>query len=265
MFDVFAYSFMTRALLAGIAVAFAAPILGIFLVARRYSLVADTLSHVALLGVAIGFLTGAAPIPVTAITTVVAAFGIERMRGSKKFSGENVLALFLFGSLALASILISKTKGFGAELSGFLFGSITTVSSGELYAIVAVSLSIVIAIIVSYKELFAVSLDEEAARASGIKVNTLNLAFTIAAALMIALSIRIVGALLIGALMVIPIMAATLFGKSFKLTTVIAVLISVASTVIGLIASYYFGFASGGAIVVSAIMIFVLSRILNGK
>lgn len=264
MINLFGYEFLLRAVIAGTAVALVAPLIGIFLVAKRYSLIADTLSHSALLGAVIGIMTGVS-LPVTAAVTVLAALGIERVRTTKRFSGENVLALFLFGSLAIASIIIAKSRGIGSMLPGLLFGSIATVGKTELLVIGITAVLIILAMIIFYKKMFAVCFDEESAKAAGMKTERINALFIIAAALMISLSIRVVGALLIGALMTIPVLAAFLFKKSFLRTTIIAILISFAATLSGIAFSYAFGLPSGGAIIAVCLLIFGIAWITNRK
>src|SRR3990167_1667813 len=239
MLEIFQYDFMIRAFIAGIAVAIIAPLIGTFLVVRRYSLMADTLAHVALLGVAIGFLLHIHPLLTAVITSVGAGLGMEKLRKHKKLSGDSILALFLSGSLAIAVVLISVSRGFTVNLFSFLFGSIATVSVSDLYFIVALGLISVLTILGFYKELFLVSLDDEIAKANGIHTDVFNGIIVVLAALSVSLAIKIVGALLIGALMVIPVIA-------------------------GLIVSYFFGWASGGTIVIITISIFLCS-LLFGK
>ncbi len=263
MLAIFNYDFMIRAFIAGLIVAVIAPLIGSFLVVRRYSLMADTLAHVSLAGVALGLLTGTNPVITALFSSVAAAVGIERLRSSQKLYGESVLALFLTGSLAVATVLISLARGFTTNLFSYLFGSITTVTTADLYLIGGVGLAIVLALLLFYKELFFVSLDEELARVNGIPVRFINLLLIILAALAVSLSIRIVGVLLIGALMVIPVITAMQYKMGFTKTIGLALLFSLLSVILGLFASYYFNLASGGTIVVIALVIFIISLFTN--
>src|SRR3989344_3160439 len=136
-FEILQYGFIIRALEAGVVVALIAPFIGIFLVLRRYSLIADTLSHVSLAGVALGLLFGINPIITAIVATILASLGIEKLRTSKKIYGESALAIFLSGSLALAIVLLSLAHGFNANLFGYLFGSILTVAKTDVYIISA--------------------------------------------------------------------------------------------------------------------------------
>ncbi|MBI2453264.1 metal ABC transporter permease [Candidatus Peregrinibacteria bacterium] len=263
MFEIFQYDFMIRAFIAGIAIAIVAPLIGTFLVVRRYSLIADTLAHVALLGVVTGFFLKLQPLFMALLTSIASSFGMEKLRHNKRLSGDSVLALFLSGSLAITSVLISAVHGFSVNLFSFLFGSISTVSSTDLYFIGGLVLLSLFFVVGFFKELFLVSVDDEIARASGIKTNFFNFLLIMLAALTVSLSIKIVGALLIGALMVIPVLAAIQFRRGFSQTIFIAILVSLFSVMSGLFLSYYLGWASGGTIVIIALIIFLFSLFLN--
>lgn len=259
MLDIFQFNFMVRAFIAGIAIAIIAPMIGMFLVVRRYSLIADTLAHVALLGAAVGFLLGIHPLFMAVLVSVAAGMAMEKLRGNKRLHGDSVLALFLSGSLAIAVVLISASSGFNVNFFSFLFGSIATVSWSDLYLIAALCLLSLFAVIGFYKELFLVSLDDEIAKANGIKTNAFNLLLVVLSALAVSLAIKIVGALLIGALMVIPVITSLQWRSGFSRTIFIAILISLASVISGLFASFYLGWASGGTIVLIALFIFLMT------
>lgn len=260
MFEILQFDFMVRALIAGVAVAIIAPLIGMFLVVKRYSLMADTLAHVSFAGVALGLFLGAVnPVVTAIIASVVAAIGIERLRNSTKIFGESVLALFLSGSLAVAVILIGLAEGLNAGILNYLFGSITTVTVTDVVLISVLAVAVLAAIVVLYKEFFFISFDEELAQASGLRVKFLNGALVVLAAITVSLAARIVGVLLVGALMVIPVISAMQFGRGFRDTMLMAVMLSFVSVVTGLIASYYLDLASGGTIVVAALILFLLS------
>ncbi len=265
MLEIFQYDFMVRAFEAGIAIGIIAPLIGMFLVVKRYSLMADTLAHVSFAGVAIGLLLGVNPIFSAIGLSVVSAFGIESLRNSRRIFGESVLALFLSGSLAIAVIVLSLAKGFNANLFSYLFGSISTVSTTDLWVTLALAVVVFLNVVFLYKELFFVSFDTELAEASGLPVKTLNIMMVVLAAVAIALSIRIVGVLLIGALMVIPAVSAMQCGRGFRTTLILSVIFSLLSVIVGLFASYYFDLASGGAIVLVALLIFLVSLIVAKK
>ncbi len=263
MLDLFQYDFIVRAFIAGIITAIIAPLIGMFLVVRRYSLMADTLAHVSLVGVAVGLLTNLNPVLSSLVTAVIASIGIERLRESKKVFGESVLALFLSGGLAIAVVLISLSHGFSVNLVSYLFGSITTVSTSDIYIIAGASIIIFATVLILYKEFFFISFNEELAVANGLNVRALNILLIVLAAITVSLSMRIVGVLLIGALMIIPIVSAMQFKLSFKKTLITGIIISLISVISGLFASYYLNLATGGTIVVIALIIFCLSLIIN--
>ncbi len=265
MLEIFQYDFMIRAFLAGFIIAILAPFIGIFLVVRRYSLMADTLSHVSLVGIAVGILTGINPIIGALIASVIAAIGIDRLRGAKQLLGESVLALFLSGSLAIATVLLSLGGSYTANILSFLFGSITTVQAADVIIIASLSGVVLVLLLFFYRQLFAVSFDEELAEASGIASRVFSTLLVILAAMTVALSIRIVGVLLVGALMIIPVLSAIQFGRSFRQSIGLAILFSVFSVFVGLFLSFYVGLPSGGTIVLAALGIFLVSLVWTSQ
>lgn len=254
--EIFQYNFMVRALIAGLIVAIIAPLIGNFLLIRRFSMVADTLSHIALVGVAVGLLTHTQPIIVTVILTSIAAILIEKIRNSQKIAGETVLAMFLPGGLATSIILISLTDGFNASLFSYLFGSITTVSSAEIWPMLILGLVIVGVVSVSYKPLLFASFDEEGAKLSGVKVKLLSYLLMTLTAITVSLAMRVVGILLIGALMVIPSVTGMQVAKSFKQSFFYAIIFAVLAVFFGLMGAFYLNIPAGGTIVLTALIIF---------
>jgi zinc transport system permease protein len=260
MLEIFSYDFMLRAFAAGIVTAIVAPSIGIFLVMRRYSFMADTLAHVSLAGVGLAALLGLQPIATAMLLAIGAAAAAERMRRNGKVLGESALALLLSGGLALSAVLLSLSKG-SANLSAILFGSITTVTATDLWIIIPLGIAVLAVILVLFRHLFAASFDEELALASGIPARAVNAVLLLAAAITVSVSMRIVGVLLVGALMVIPVIAAQQLRQGFRRTWIISVGISLFSTVAGLLVSYYAGLASGGTIVLMTIACFAVGAI----
>ncbi len=257
--EILAYDFMVRAFISGIAISIAAPLIGTYLVVRRYSLMADTLAHVSLLGITIGFFVAFYPLLFAVLTSIIAAVIIEKLRRNGRMPGDAILAMFISGSLATTVILFSLMGGVGMNLFAFLFGSITTVSVIDLCLIVPLSLLVIIFVFIFQKELFITSLDEELAKADKIKSETINYLLVILTAIIVSLSIKIIGALLVGALMVIPVMTAINFKRGFYTTKNIAVIISFLSVITGLVSSYYLGLPSGGTIVATLLFFFLFS------
>lgn len=264
MFEIFQYDFMIRAFLGGLIIAMIAPLIGSFLVVRGYSLMADTLAHVSLAGVAVGLLTKTYPVVTAMGASILAVILMELLRQKKQVTGESLLALFLSGSLAIAVVIVSIAKGFNVNFFGYLFGNITTVSQNDLILMGSLGLLIFLIIILFFKEFYLAAFDEELAQASGLPVRKLNLIQMFLAAIMVSLSIRVVGVLLIGALMVIPVLTSMALGKSFRQTMFFAVIFSIVSVLVGLTFSYYFDLASGGTIVLVALTMFFLVSLFKG-
>ena len=261
--SLFHYSFIIRGLEAGLIVALIAPLIGIFLVLRRYSLIADTLSHVSFAGVALGLLLGVNPILTALGAATLSSVAIERLRISKKVYGESALSLFLSGSLALAIVIISAGHGLNVNILNYLFGSLVTVQQNDVVNIGILGTIVLITVLALYKELMFISFDEEAAKVSGLPTQALNMVFIILAALTVALAIPIIGILLISALIVIPVLTGLQFRKSFRTTLLIAEVVSLLSVVCGIIVSFYLNLSTGGTIVLLTLTFFLLSVLWN--
>jgi zinc transport system permease protein len=258
MLDIFQYGFVVRGIEAGVIVALIAPLIGTFLVLRRYSLIADTLAHVSLAGIALGLLFDISPILTALGVTVVASIGIERLRNTRRVYGESALALFLSGSLALATILLSLGRGFNTNLFNYLFGSIVTVTQTDVYTIATIAVIVAAVLALFYKELVYITFDEESARVSGIPTQWMNTVLIVLAALTISLSIPIIGVLLIAALIVIPVVAALQLRQSFAKTIWYAEAISLFSVLAGIVISFYLNLSTGGTIVLVMLAVFLL-------
>lgn len=254
--EIFAYSFMIRALVAGLIVAVIAPLIGNFLVMKRFAMIADTLAHVALAGVAVGLLTGAEPVLVTVLLTILVAILIERLSSLGRMPSETILALFMPGGLAVALVLISLANGFNSNLFSYLFGSISTVSSSEIYLIAGLGALVLALVAIFYEKLLFTAFDEEGARLKGVKVARINLLLMVLTALTVSLTMRVVGALLVSALMVIPSAAAMRVGRSFKQSFLLSILFALSAVVLGLLAGFYLNLPAGGAIVLVSLGIF---------
>jgi zinc transport system permease protein len=259
MWELLQYDFIVRGLITGIIVAVIAPLIGIFLVLRRYSLIADSLAHASLAGIAVGLFFGINPIYTALLVSVASSLGIERLRMSKSVYGESALAIFLSGGLAVAVTLLSLAQGFNTNLFNYLFGSLVTVSAEDIYTILLIGVVVIVALAALYKELVYISFDEESARVSGIPTGFLNSLLIILAALTVALAIPIVGVLLIGSLMVIPVVTALQYQKSFKQTIIIAEIVSLISVIAGIVVSFYANLATGGTIVLVMLALFLIS------
>lgn len=261
MFEMLHYSFMVRALLAGILVALILPILGSFLVARRYALISDSLAHVSLAGVGAGLLFGVAPVYVAIPVTICGALLLEWLRRAKKLTGDISLAIVMSGGLALAVVFANLASGANVNFTSYLFGSITTTTAADIITLAIVGGLVVLFAMVWYRPLLHISFDEDSAAIAGYKVVLLNYILVALTAATVVLSLRIVGGLLISAVLVIPVITASRFAKSFVGTIAWAIPIALIAVIGGLIAAYFLGIAAGGSIVLVALALMCLAMI----
>lgn len=259
-FDFLRYTFYT-----GLLIGLIAPLLGAFLVVRRLSLLADALSHVTLAGIAFGlfvekqFLAIAiSPIYSGMTFSVLGAIAIEKLRSIYKSYAEIGIPVILSGGVGLSVVFISLANGFNTDLFSYLFGSVSAISRGDLFAILIIAIIVLVTIFLLYKELVTLSFDEEHAVVSGIHAKVIHFVFIVLTALVIAASIRIVGILLVSALMTIPVAASMRIAKSFKQLIVYAVIFAEVSVIGGLITGYYFNIPPGGTIVLLAIILLLV-------
>lgn len=263
MIEMLNYPFMQRAFAAGLIIAILAAISGSFIVLRRYSLLSETLAHVSLVGVSVGILIGSNPLWMAIIASLVASWMIEYLRSVHHLYSDSILAIFLSGSLALAIIIVSLAGSFNASLFSYLFGSILSATNEDLIIMAIAGTAGMALLLLFFKELYFIAFDEEVARASGIRVALLNFMLVSVIAVIIALSIRVVGTLLIGALMVIPPVAAIRFGLGFFKTMLLSIAIALVSVIIGLSASFFFSLPSGAAIVLCLLLFFIAALVIN--
>jgi zinc transport system permease protein len=249
---------MQRALMAGAIIGVLCPLIGIFLVLRRMSLIGDSLSHVALSGVAAGVVSGIYPLTTALIFSVLAALGIEQLRKRYVEYAELSLAIILSAGIGIAVVLISYAKSVNIDLFGYLFGNILTVRPMDMWLIALLGILIIVFVRLLYKELFFIAFDEEGARIAGIPVGGINLFFIVFIAMTITLSMRVVGALLVSSLMVIPVAASLQIARSFKQATLLSVIFAEISVISGIIISYYLELASGGTIVLLSVLLLIL-------
>jgi zinc transport system permease protein len=257
--EVLEFGFMQRALIAGVAVAITTSVIGLFLVLRRNSLFGDALSHVAFGGIAVGLMAGIYPLWTGLALSVAGALGITKLRQSARIPADATVAILLSSGLALGILLVSTSGGFTLDLFSFLFGSILLVSVNDTLAILAMAGAILAIVIVLYKKFMYVTFDEEQARVSGLHISALNYLFVVLASIAAVVSMRLVGILLVSALIVIPNVTALLFGRGFKKTALISVAVSVFSVIAGIAIAYAFNLAPAGAIVLVSAAVFAVA------
>lgn len=261
--SVLSYGFMQRAFVAAVLVGLAAPAVGVFLVQRRMALMGDGIGHVALTGVALGFLLGTAPVLTAVLVATAGAVVIELVRQSGRTSGDVALSLLFYGGIAGGVLLIGfSDDGTNATLLSYLFGSLTSVSPADLVVIAALSCAVLGLVAAFGRELFAVSYDEEHARVAGLPVGFLNLLLAVMAAVTVTVAMRVVGLLLVSALMVVPVATAQQLVRGFRSTVLVALGVGVGAAVVGVAGSFYADTAPGALIVVVALGAFALARIV---
>jgi zinc transport system permease protein len=259
----FDLGFMQRALVASLAVGVFAPTIGTFLVQKRMSLIGDGIGHVAFAGVGAGLVAGVAPLWTALVFAVVGAIGVEWLRSRRRASGDLALALFFYSGIALGVVLVSLGGGFDAGVLTYLFGQPLTVNGGEIASILALGAAIVAVVVVMRRLLFAVVTDEDWSRVAGLPVDTANFALAALTACAVVAAMRIVGILLIAAMMVLPVASGQLLARSFAGTLWWSVGIGAGSVIAGLAASRIWGLAPGGSIVLVAAGCFAVVAVLK--
>ncbi|KON87031.1 metal ABC transporter permease [Sporosarcina globispora] len=265
------YEFLQNAFLTGIIIGIIAPLLGVFIVVRRLSLIADALSHVTLAGIAASLLlekkfTGLAglnPLYMGMAFSVAGSLFIEKLRAVYKHYQELAIPIILSGGIGLGVIFISLADGFNTDLFSYLFGSVSAVSRQDLWTILIISVFVIALVVLLYKELFLLSFDEEHAKASGIAAKSVHFIFIVMVALVIAASMRIVGILLVSSLMTLPVAASIRIAKGFKQTIFLSMLFGEISVLGGLTISYHIDLAPGGTIVMIAVLILIVTILLK--
>lgn len=265
------YDFLQNAFLSGLIIGVIAPLLGVFIVVRRLSLIADALSHVTLAGIAGSLYLSQSvtafamlnPIYLGIVASVSGSILIERLRTLYKHYTELAIPIIMSGGIGLSAIFISLASGFNMDLMSYLFGSVSAVSRQDLYVVLFIAAIVIVFIYLFFKELFVLSFDEEYAKASGLPAKTVHLLFMMVTALVIAASMRIVGILLVSSLITLPVAAAMRLAKGFKQAIVFAIIFGESSVLIGLVSAFYLNLAPGGTIVVTSILILLF--VIVGK
>ena len=235
------------------------------------SLIADALSHVTLAGIALSLLISGMvaqladlnPLYLGIVTAVIAALTIDWLRAKYKHFQELAIPIIMATGMGLGATFISLANGFSMDLVSFLFGTVSAVALTDVYTILIVTVVVVIFVFAFYKELLFLSFDEEQARVSGIRLRLVHILFMIVVALVIAISMRIVGILLVSSLITLPVAAALRIAKSFKATIFLAIIFGEVATVLGLILAYQFDLAPGGMIVLLAVLELIIVMLLE--
>ncbi|MER6032552.1 metal ABC transporter permease [Streptomyces sp. NPDC001835] len=252
------YAFMQRALLAAVLVGVTAPAIGIFLVQRRQPLMGDGIGHVAMTGVGLGFLLNASPVWMATAVSVLGSVLMELIRWYGRTRGDIALAMLFYGGMAGGVMFVNIAPGgSNANLTSYLFGSLSTVSPSDVNAIMVLAAFVVVVTLGLRRQLFAVGQDEEFARVTGLPVRALNLLTAVTAAVTVTVAMRVVGLILVSALMVMPVAAAQQLTRSFAATFAVAVALGITVTISGTITSFYQDVPPGATIVLLTIAAFV--------
>jgi zinc transport system permease protein len=261
MIELLDSEFMRRALVAATFTGLAAPAIGTYLVQRRLALLGDGLGHVALTGVALGLLTGIAPLLMAVLVAAAGAVLIELLRMYGRTSADVALAMLFYGGIAGGVLLIDLADEGAGKLNSYLFGSITTVSTGDLWLVGGLGILVIALAIGLSPQLFAVCQDEEHARVSGVPVQAYSILIAVLAAVTITVAMRTVGLLLVSALMVVPVATAQQLTRSFRATHLAAMVIGLVAALGGVVTSYEINTQPGPTIVVLALAVFAVAAL----
>jgi len=257
----FEFQFFQNAILGGTIAALACAWVGLFLILRKEAMIGDGIAHAAFGGIAVGLLLGINPILTALLVSILAVLGISYMRRRGLAQSDSAIAVMLAVGFSLGLIIISLAGGFNIELFSFLFGSILTIDQTDLIIVSILGISTIIVLGTFYKELLSITFDEEGARLMGIPVRPLSLAFNLLVAITIVLSIKIIGVILVVALLVLPGLSALQLNLSFKGTTIIAIVFGIISMIMGIMFSAVYNVATSGVIVFTAAGIFLIVAI----
>lgn len=260
----FFYGFMQRAFQASFLIAIIAPILGLFLILRRQSLMADTLSHISLAGIALGLLLNINPTIMTLLIVVIAAVAIDYLRMLYKSYSEISIAIMMSAGMAVALVLMSLNDGGSStSVQQYLFGSIVTISQEQVHLLVALFVMVVGLYLVFRKPMYVLTFDEDTAFTAGLPVKWMSIIFNVITGVTIAVIMPIVGALLVSAIIILPAAIAMRLSKSFNLVIVVGIVIGIIGMVTGLTTSYQYGTPPGATITLIFIFIFILTTIIK--
>ncbi|MBE6739226.1 MAG: metal ABC transporter permease [Ruminococcaceae bacterium] len=261
-FNVLSYAFIQRALIVGVLISLCSALLGVNLVLKRYSMIGDGLSHVGFGALAIAAAAGLSPLPIAIIIVIISAILLLKMTNSGKIKGESAIAVISASALAIGVITVSVT-GSNTDLSNYMFGSILAISNFDAVLTVILSIIIIVIYILFYNRIFAITFDEDFAKATGVKVSLFNTVLAILTAVTVVVGMRLMGALLVSSLIIFPPLCAIKLCKNFKGVTVLSAILSIVSFLAGLFLSYVLSFPTGATIVITNLILLILSLIIK--
>ncbi|MBN1273637.1 MAG: metal ABC transporter permease [Candidatus Aminicenantes bacterium] len=252
------YGFLQRALLAGIFIAVACALLGVFLILRRDAMIGHGMAHVTFAGIALGLLLSVVPLYTALAVTVVSVVGIIKIKKKAGLYGDTAIAIFSSAGFALGILFVSLGRSFNVDLFSYLFGDILAIGNEEVWLSVFLALVVIFVIVLNYKKLLFMTFDSESAKAAGIKVNRLDMLVGILTAVTVVLGMKVVGILLVSAMIVLPAAAGLQLAGNFKRAILLSVAVSVVSVLGGLVCSLCLDLPASGTIVFAAFIIFLL-------
>jgi zinc transport system permease protein len=261
--EMFSYTFIVRAFIVGALVAVCAALLGVSLVLKRYSMIGDGLSHVGFGALALASAVNTAPLTVAIPIVIAAAFLLLRLSESSKIKGDAAIALISTSSLAVGVVIISRTTGMNTDVCNYLFGSILAMNKNDVYVSVVLSILVLVLFVFFYNKIFSITFDETFTRASGIRTGLYNMLVAFLTAITIVLGMRMMGAVLISALIIFPALSSMRLFKQFKSVTICSVFVSIACYFTGIIISYVYATPTGASVVIINIFAFLLLSLLN--
>ena len=257
--EMFSFPFLVRAVTVGLLVSLCASLLGVSLSLKHFSLIGDGLSHVGFGSLAVAFALHTAPLTIAIPVCVLSAFLLLKIDGNSSISGDAAIALISSGALAIGVMTVSLTTGMNTDVCNYMFGSILALSKADARLSIILSIAVIILFTVCYLQIFAITFDENFAKATGIKTGIYNSALAVCTALTVVLGMRMMGALLISSLIIFPAMSAMRIFKRFSTVTIASAIISVVCFITGMVLSYKFNIPSGAGVVCVNIVFFALS------
>ena len=260
--EMFSYSFMIRAIIAGLLISLCASLIGVSLVLRRNSMIGDGLSHVGFGSFAVATILGFSPVEFAIPVVIIVSFLILRLTDNSKIHGDSMIALISSSSLAIGTFLVSIT-GVNTDINNYLFGSILSISSKDLILSIILSIVVILLYVFSYNKIFALTFDEKFAKSIGINTNFYNMIFASLCSVVVVLGMRLMGSLLISSLIIFPTLSSMQIFKKFKSVVISSVIVSLISFMIGITISYLNATPTGATIVIINLVIFILFKLVS--
>jgi zinc transport system permease protein len=261
--EIFAYSFMQRALLAGLLISLACSVLGVFLILRRDAMLGHGLAEVAFGGIALGLFLNVLPLASAVTIAILGALGMLKLKQKAGVHGDTAIGIMASFGMALGILVVSLAGSFNVNLFGYVFGNVLAIRSAEVWLAAFLAAGVVGAVLLFYQEFFFMTFDEEAARVSGIRVDLLNGVLAVLSAVTVVLAMKVVGILLVAAMIIVPAAASLQIAKSFRQAIWLSALISMSTVLLGLMAAALWDLPPAGTIVVLSTLVFLVCLALR--